>query len=55
MNKLQVETNKKLDQIEMKEKNEVYEKEKEKRQSSLDILLKVKERELVNSLQIIEI
>ena len=54
LHKLQVETNKKLDKIEMKEKNEVYEKEKEKRQSSLDILLKVKEKELINSLQIIE-
>ena len=54
LNKLQVETNKKLDKIEMKEKNEVYEKEKEKRQSSLDILLKVKEKEIVNSLHIIE-
>ena len=54
LQKLQVETNKKLDKMEMKEKNEVYEKEKEKRQSSLEQLLKVKERELFNSLQIID-
>ena len=54
LNKLQVETNKKLDKIEMKEKNEVFIKEKEKRQSSLDILLQVKEKEIVSSLQIIE-
>ena len=49
-----METNKKLDKIEMKEKNEVYEKEKEKRQSSLEQLLKVKERELNNSIQVIQ-
>jgi hypothetical protein len=38
----------------MKEKNELYEKEKEKRQSSLEQLLQVKEREIVNSIQIVE-
>ena len=40
--------------MKMKEKNELYEKEKEKRQSSLDILLKVKEKEIANSLQVVE-
>ena len=54
LQKLQVETNKRLDKIEMKEKNELYEKEKEKRQSSLEQLLHVKEKEIVNSIQIIE-
>ena len=54
LHKLQVETNKRLDRIEMKEKNELYEKEKEKKQSSLDQLLQVKEREIVNSIQIVE-
>ena len=54
LQKLQVETNKRLDKIEMKEKNELFEKEKEKRQSSLEQLLHVKEKEIVNSIQIIE-
>ncbi len=54
LQKLQVETNKRLDKIEMKEKNELYEKEKEKRQTSLEQLLQVKEREIVNSIQIVE-
>ena len=54
LQRLQVETNKRLDKIEMKEKNELYEKEKEKRQSSLEQLLHVKEKEIVNSIQIIE-
>ena len=52
-NKLQVETNIKLDKIEKKEKNELDEKENEKRQQSLDVLLKVKEKEILNSLQIV--
>ena len=49
-----MEINKKLEKMELKEKNEVYEKEKEKRQSPLEQLSKVKERELFNSLQIID-
>ena len=48
LQKLQVETNKRLDKIEMKEKNELFEKEKEIRQNSLEQLLQVKEREIVN-------
>ena len=54
LQKLQVETNKRLDKIEMKEKNELFEKEKEIRQNSLEQLLQVKEREIVNSIQIVE-
>ena len=54
LERLQVETNKRLDRIEMKEKNELYEKGKEVRQSSMDQLLEVKEREIVNSIQIVE-
>ncbi len=54
LQKLQVETNKRFDKIEIKEKNELYLKENQIRQNSLEQLLQVKEREIVNSIQIVE-
>ena len=54
LQKLQVETNKRFDKIEIKEKNELYLKENQIRQNSIEQLLQVKEREIVNSIQIVE-
>ena len=51
---LQVEVQQKLDKMEFKEKNDVFENEKQKRQAPLEQLLKVKENELKNSMKIIE-
>ena len=50
---LQVEVQEKLDKMEFKEKNEIFENEKKKRQAPLEQLLKVKEKELKSSMQVI--
>ena len=50
---LQVEVQEKLDKIEFKEKNDIFENEKKKRQNPLEQLLKVKQKELKNATEVI--
>jgi hypothetical protein len=51
---LQVEVQEKLDKMEFKEKNDIFENEKKKRYAPLEQLLKVKEKELQNSIDIVK-
>ena len=51
---LQVEIQEKLDKMEFKEKNDIFENEKKKRYAPLEQLLKVKEKELQNSIDIVK-
>ena len=51
---LQVEIEEKLDKMEYKEKNDIYENEKKKRYAPLEQLLKVKEKEIQNSIEIVK-
>ena len=51
---LQVEVQEKLDKMEFKEKNDIFENEKKKRYALLEQLLKAKEKELQNSIDIVK-
>ena len=51
---LQVEIQEKLDKMEYKEKNDIFENEKKKRYAPLEQLLKVKEKEIQNSIEIVK-